>query len=70
MCCTKQRMRELFGFPDSLAHQAGDFRIRLPPVLSRFYVRGNPAHSEPLFKGGWGGFSRGEGNKTDFSNIL
>jgi hypothetical protein len=24
MCCTKQRMRALFGFPDSEAHQAGE----------------------------------------------
>ena len=24
MCCIKQRMRALFGFPDSEAHQAGE----------------------------------------------
>jgi hypothetical protein len=32
--------------------------------------RGEPDPEVPLFKGDLGGFSRGEGNKFDFSNSL
>ena len=51
MCCTKQRMRALFGFPDSEAHQAGEgTRV---PLLNLKVVNDNLA--PPLSKGRLGG---------------
>jgi hypothetical protein len=52
----QKRMRELFGFPDSGAHQAGGNRILSPP-LGAFSWSGNPTENASAFEGGFRGIS-------------
>ena len=61
-------MRALFGFPDSEAHQAGDFRIRFPPCKGGLAARARRV-SRRFSETRQGGFLGSALNELDFSDI-